>query len=224
MSYASTQASTAATASSTTTTKFTALPVITSPNTHNAGPECNIVIPDYTVLRQENLTKINTYYNKLLSSYTQFYKDYSTQVASSNVNDRTYANTTIKPKVQNNNTQIINLSKEMIKNVNQDTELIIQQKDDLKSKSNEIDTLMNNIKLLKEKNNDMSILAKSREDSMKSTKSGADDMNFSTYVYIGLNMLMVLIIIGIVIYIVYSKYESGNNKNNNIHRNIMPAI
>jgi hypothetical protein len=75
---------------------------------------CDIAIPDYTILRQQNLTKINSYYDNLLSSYNQSYKDYSTQSASANVNDRTYANTTLRPKVQNNNTQIINLSKEMI--------------------------------------------------------------------------------------------------------------
>lgn len=181
--------------------------------------DTNIDIPDYTVLRQKNLDKINKYYDKILSSYTKTYTDYSTQSASANVNDRTYANTTLRPKVQDNNTQIINLSKEMIKNVNQDTELIMQQKDELSNKTHNIDTLLNNIKLLKIKDTDMTILTKARNDSLDSTKSGADDMNFSTSIYIGINVLMVLTIIGIVMYIVYSNYQNTNT-NTNIYANI----
>ena len=181
--------------------------------------DTNIDIPDYTVLRQKNLDKINKYYDKILSSYTKTYTDYSTQSASANVNDRTYANTTLRPKVQDNNTQIINLSKEMIKNVNQDTELIMQQKDELSNKTHNIDTLLNNIKLLKIKDTDMTILTKARNDSLDSTKSGADDMNFSTSIYIGINVLLVLTIIGIVMYIVYSNYQNTNT-NTNIYANI----
>ena len=184
-----------------------------------AQPETNtrcasdINIPDYSVLRQQKLEKINTYYNKLLSSYTQSLKEYNTNLASSNVNDRTYANTTLQPKVKNNNTQIINLSKEMIKNVDLDTELIIKQKDELATKTRNIDTLLNNIKLLKEKDSEMAILTKARNDSINSTASGVDSMNFSTYIYIGINMFLVLLIIGIVIYIVYSNYNSSSINN-----------
>ena len=180
---------------------------------------CDIAIPDYTILRQQNLTKINSYYDNLLSSYTQSYKDYSTQIASANVNDRTYANTTLRPKVKNNNTQIINLSKEMITNVNQDTELIIQQKDELTTKTRNIDTLLNNIKLLKTKDTEMSVLTKARNDSLESSKLGAGDMNFNTYIYIGINILMVLVIIGTIIYLVYSNYNYSTNTYTNTNTN-----
>ena len=107
----------------------------------------------------------------------------------------------------------------MIKNVNQDTELIMQQKDELSNKTHNIDTLLNNIKLLKIKDTDMTILTKARNDSLDSTKSGADDMNFSTSIYIGINVLLVLTIIGIVMYIVYSNYQNTNT-NTNIYANI----
>lgn len=167
---------------------------------------CNsdINIPDYNILRQQNLEKINTYYNTLLSSYTQSYKDFTTQNVSANVNDRTYANTTLKPKVQNYNTQILNVSKSMIDNINQDTDLIMAQKDQLKENTIKIDNMINEIKLLKDKNNEMNILTRARTDSLNSTKSGADDMNFYTQIYIGINFLMLLCIICLVIYIVSS--------------------
>lgn len=190
-----------------------------------SSKSCDITIPDYTTLRQQNLDKINTYYNSLLSSYTQNYKDYSNQSASSNVNDRTYANTTLKPKVQNYNTQLINVSQTMIDNVNQDTDLIMQQKNELLDKTHKIDTIMNNIQLLKDKDNEMTVLTQARNDSLNSSKHSAEDMNFTTYIYIGINMLMVLCVIGIVIYLVYSNYSvsknSNNNRMNNVYRNIM---
>jgi hypothetical protein len=203
------------------TTSASTIPI--SAQASSSG-NCNISIPDYTTLRQQNLDKINNYYNTLLSSYTQNYRDFSSQSASSNVNDRTYANTTLRPKVQNYNTQIINVSQSMIDNVNQDTDLIMEQKNQLLDKTNQIDTLMNNIKLLKEKDNEMNVLSRARNDSLNSTKTGTDDMNFYTYIYIGINILMVLCVIGIVIYIVYSNYStvSGNNTRiNNVHRSIM---
>jgi hypothetical protein len=203
------------------TTSASTIPI--SAQASSSG-NCNISIPDYTTLRQQNLDKINNYYNTLLSSYTQNYRDFSSQSASSNVNDRTYANTTLRPKVQNYNTQIINVSQSMIDNVNQDTDLIMEQKNQLLDKTNQIDTLMNNIKLLKEKDNEMNVLSRARNDSLNSTKTGTDDMNFYTYIYIGINILMVLCVIGIVIYIVYSNYSTVSGKNtmiNNVHRSIM---
>ena len=206
------------------TTVSNPVPIRTSQSQSQSG-SCNIAIPDYAVLRQQNLDKVNTYYNTLLSSYTQSYRDYSTQFASSNVNDRTYANTTLKPTVQNYNTQIIKVSQSMIDNVNQDTDLIMQQKDELLNKTRNIDTIMNNINMLKDKDNEMTVLSNARKDSLNSTISGTDDMSFNTYIYIGINILMVLCVIGIVIYIVYSNYSTSKNNNrtstNNVHRNIM---
>jgi hypothetical protein len=220
------------------TTRSNTLPITTSSNpsptrtasaassasASSASGSCNIGIPDYTVLRQQNLDKINNYYTTLLSSYTQSYRDFTTQSASSNVNDRTYANTTLKPKVENYNKQIINVSQSMINNVDQDTDLIMQQKDELLNKTRSIDTILNNINMLKDKDNEMTVLSNARRDSLNSTKSGTDDMNFNTYIYIGINILMVLCVVGIVIYIVYSSYSVSKNNNrsgNNVHRNIM---
>lgn len=183
--------------------------------TVNSSASCaNEVIPDYNVLRQQNLEKINNYYNQLLSSYTTNYREYTSQSASSNVNDRLYANTTLKPKVENYNQQLINTAQQMISSVNQDMDLISSQRDELTKKASIIDTTMNNITMLKDKDNEMRVLTKAREDSLNTTTTGTDDMAFSTYIHIGLNILMLLIIVGFVFYLVYSSYSFGGRNNN----------
>jgi hypothetical protein len=37
---------------------------------------CTTSLPNYEVLRQQNLTLINNYYNDLLAKYTQSYNNY----------------------------------------------------------------------------------------------------------------------------------------------------
>jgi len=190
----------------------------TSPETCNS-----INIPDYNTLRQDNLHKITTYYGELLASYTKSYKDYTTQTASANVNDRLYAKNTLKPKVDNYNQQIINLSEKMINNVNQDTDLIMEQKNELTTKTRQIDNLIENITLLKDKDNEMSVLTGARKDSLYSAQNSKEDMTFYSWVYIGICVLLLFIVIGIIIYIVFTNYSNSNtgSSNNNIHKNII---
>jgi hypothetical protein len=185
---------------------------------------CQVTIPDYNDLRYQNIKKINTYYKTLLDSYTKNYSDYATQSASNNVNDRTYASTTIMPNVQNSNSQIINLSQAMINNVNQDNDLILEQKKTLVEKMDEIDSIITNINLLSDKDTEMTVLSGAKQDSLNSTTSSKEDMQFTTYIYIGICILLVIIIIGLIIYLVYSNYtskESSNNlKSNSLYKNI----
>ena len=207
-----------------TTIPQTTMSRATAPTGLGATPmvsdSCQITVPDYSVLRDQNIKKINDYYNTLLSSYTKNYSDYSKQLTSNNVNDRTYASTTLKPKVSDYNSQIINLSQTMINNVNQDNDLISAQKNELTSKMAKIDSIMANIKLLKDKDNEMSILTNARQDSLNSTKTGAEDMQFTTYIYIGISILLVLLIIGLIMYLVYSNYKTPTKINNNLYKNI----
>lgn len=198
----------------------------TQPSNTNTGeskePSCsNIYIPDYTVLRQQNLDKINEYYNKLLGSYTSTYNQYATQ-SKGTKNDQNYANTVLLPKYTDYNTQLINLNQTMINNVNQDMDLIAAQKDELTSKTHQIDTIMNNISLLKDKDNEMTVLTGARKDSLTSSSDGLEQMNFSTYIFIGINVLILLVILGLVIYIVYSNYSpsSGARSANNLYAGI----
>jgi len=207
---------------STPQTTFGATAPTASPGTETSS--CQVTVPDYSVLRQQNISKINDYYNTLLSSYTSSYSEYAKQSTSNRINDRTYASTTIMPKVKDSNTQIINLSQTMINNVNQDNDLINEQKDELTKKTTQIDTLMSNINLLTDKDTEMTVLNGAKQDSLNSTATGAEDLQFTTYVYIGISILLVLLIIGLIIYLVYSSYSStdnkSNNKLNNVHKNI----
>lgn len=174
-----------------------------------SGESCsNIYVPDYSVLRQQNLDKVNEYYNTLLGSYTSTYNQYATQ-SKGTKNDQNYANAVLLPKYTDYNTQLINLNQSMINGVNQDIDLIAAQKDELTNKTRQIDTIMNNITLLKDKDNEMTVLTGARKDSLSSASDGLDKMNFSSYIFIGINILILLVILGLVIYIVYSSYSVG---------------
>ena len=81
------------------------------------------------------------------------------------------------------------------------------------------------MKILKDKDTELLVLSASREDSLSSTKSGSDDKQFITYIYIGINILLVCLVIGLIIYLVYSNYshKSSNlvNTTNNVSRTNM---
>ena len=193
-----------------------------STGTGTSTPSCgNIYIPDYSVLRQQNLDKVNEYYSKLLGSYTSTYNQYATQ-SKGTKNDQNYANAVLLPKYTDYNSQLINLNQSMINGVNQDMDLIAAQKDELTNKTRQIDTIMNNITLLKDKDNEMTVLTGARKDSLSSASDGLDQMNFSTYIFIGINILILLVILGLVIYIVYSSYSAGTRARsaNNLYSGI----
>ena len=202
----------------TTTQAMTTLPTPTQTVAESCGQPL-----DYSVVRKNKINKITGYYNTLLSEYTKAYTDYASQSNSVNTNDRTYADTTLKPKTEAYNTQIINLSKELIDAVNKDSDLILDQKNELETKTQQIDTLMANIKLLKEKNTDLSITEKSQVDSLNTTKTGSDDLKMTSQIYMGVNILLVLLVIGFILYLVYSNFTSktnNTNKTNNLYKNI----
>ena len=193
--------------------------------TGTVSSSCQTIIPDYRTLRQQNFTTINNYYNDLLTNYTNNYTEYTTQKNSSNINDRTYAETTLKPKVTNYNNQMITITKTVIDSVDRDTDLILDQKNQLQNKTSEVENLTNELKILKDKDAELLVLSTSREDSLSSTKSGSDDKQFITYIYIGINILLVCLVIGLIIYLVYSNYshKSSNlvNTTNNVSRTNM---
>jgi len=198
----------------------TTMPNTTMPNTTMPTPlsDQNCGTPlDYSVVRKNKIEKITEYYNTLLTEYTKSYTDYARQSNSVNTNDRTYADTTLKPKTEAYNTQIINLSKELINAVNKDTDLILDQKNELETKTQQIDTLMTNIKLLKAKNTDLTITEKSQVDSLNTTKSGSDDLKMTSQIYMGINILLVLLVIGLILYLVYSNFTNKSNNTNNIN-------
>ena len=141
----------------TTTTTTTTAHISTIP-TGTVASSCQTSVPDYKTLRQQNFSTITEYYNNLLSNYTKNYTDYTTQKNSTNVNDRTYAETNLKPKITDYNTQMIAISKTVIDSVDRDTDLILDQKNQLLEKTTKVDNLINDIKMLKDKDSELLIL------------------------------------------------------------------
>ena len=174
---------------------------------------CNTPL-DYAVVRKNNIAQITEHYQKLLDTYTKAYTDYSTNNASSKQPDRDYAKLTLKPKTEAYNTQIINISRELMSSVNKDTDLIVEQTKELEKNIQKLNILMDDIKLLRERNAEFKIAEQSQEDNVKNTQSGSDDLHFTSQIYMGINMLLVLIIVGLIIYLVYSNFTSKKNNTN----------
>ena len=197
----------------------------TNPNTMPSLTKCNGgTPPNYSSLRKDNIDKIKTYYNKLLDEYTKAYTEYTTNKNSTIVSDREDAEAILKPRAEAYNTQIINLSKELIDSVNRDTDLILEQKNNLEEKQQQIDTLLNNTKMLKLKQRDTTISEKARNDSLNITKTGTEELQFTSHMYMAFNILLVILVVGFIIYLVYSTTDTTttNNQNsvNSIYKNI----
>ena len=202
----------------------------TNPNSTNPNPvpslaKCNGgTPPNYSSLRKDNIDKIKTYYNTLLDNYTKAYTEYTTNKNSTIISDREDAEAILKPRAEAYNTQIINLSKELITSVNRDTDLILDQKNDLEEKQKQIDTLLNNTKMLKSKQRDSTISEKARNDSLNTTKVGTEELQFTSHMYMAFNILLVILVVGFIIYLVYSNTDTTttNNQNsiNSIYKNI----
>ena len=204
-----------------TPTTFTTNPFTTTPSLKkcNGGTP-----PNYSSLRKDNIDKIKLYYNKLLDEYTKSYTEYSTNKNSTIVSDREDAEAILKPRAEAYNTQIINLSKELIESVDKDTDLILQQKTELEEKQQTIDTLLNNTKMLKVSQRDSTISEQARNDSLNITKTGSDELQFTSHMYMAFNILLVILVIGFIIYLVYSNGDTMSNTNqnsiNSIYKNI----
>ena len=213
-----------------TTNPNTKNPNTTNPNTTNSNPvpslaKCNGgTPPNYSILRKDNIDKIKTYYNTLLDNYTKAYTEYTTNKNSTIISDREDAEAILKPRAEAYNTQIINLSKELITSVNRDTDLILDQKNDLEEKQKQIDTLLNNTKMLKSKQRDSTISEKARNDSLNTTKVGTEELQFTSHMYMAFNILLVILVVGFIIYLVYSNSDTPTNNNqnsiNSIYKNI----
>jgi hypothetical protein len=190
-----------------------AVPAATAAAPDSNSKKCNTPL-DYALVRKNNITKITDEYNTLLDTYTKVYTDYSTNISSTLKNDNDYAKLTLKPQTEAYNTQIINISRELMNSVNRDTDLIVEQTQELEADVQKLDTLMNDIKMLRDKNTELKISEKSQEDNVKNTQSGSDDLQFTSQIYMGINMFLVLIVIGLIIYLVYSNFTSKKNNTN----------
>ena len=169
---------------------------------------------DYAVVRKNNIAKITEHYEYLLNTYTKAFTDYTTQNASTNKSDKDNARLILKPQTEAYNTQLLNICRGLMLSVNKDTDLIVEQTQELEKKSKHLDSLMDDIQLLKDKSSELKVSEQSQEDNVKNTQSGSDELHFTSQIYMGINMLLVLIIIGLIIYLVYSNFTSKKNNTN----------
>jgi hypothetical protein len=154
---------------------------------------CNISIPDYNVLRQDNLNKINNYYNNLMSSYSKDNENYLSQVESTNINDRTFAITKLRPKLTEYNDHIIKVNKNLINKVDTEIDLIKEQKKTLNEKVAIIDNLREEVKNMKTKDKEISNVANSNNDTITQTKNEIKYLEIYNNIYIGANVILLII-------------------------------
>jgi hypothetical protein len=189
-------------------------PAEDSSTVNKGSGACLEKLPDYEVLRSNNMNQINNYYEDLLTNYSANYSDYVKNSAG-NVSDRSYAETQLKPKTLNYNNQMIALNQKMIDSINDDTNNILELKNQLDEKINKIDKLTNQQKQLKESESSLQIEYKSRRDNLNTTKQGLHDIKFWNYIFIGINIILLLIVLGSIIYLIFYKNGTTNQSNNN---------
>jgi len=169
---------------------------------------------DYAVVRKNNIAKITEHYQYLLDTYTKAFTDYTTQNASTNKSDKDNARLILKPQTEAYNTQLLNICRGLMVSVNKDTDLIVEQTQELEKKTKHLNNLMDDIQLLRDKSTELKVTEQSQEDNVKNTQSGSDEVQFTSQIYMGINMLLVLIIIGLIVYLVYSNFTSKKNNTN----------
>jgi chromosome segregation ATPase len=177
---------------------------------------CQIKIDDYETKRNENIKKINQYYQELLSGYNTNSKTLKISNNSGSVNDRQYAATQLAPKVNAYNDQLYNVSNELSKQVKQNTDLIQKQKEELdyiKSKSYDTRKEIQHIKAeLKKYNNEID----SHNQNMNSIQDNIHDNNFYINgIKILCGILLVIIILGCAFLVMYIGVQTNNSNNGN---------
>ena len=175
--------------------------IISTNSNSTADEECKNELPDYETLRNQNLDKINSYYNKILGDYTTNYTSYLNKINSADNDDRQNALTQIKPKVKSYNDHLIKINQEMIAKVNLTNDLIVKQKEELDLKRKivnenyiKIDDVKANNQMLKESSN-------ARERNLTESKELQESNTYYKYGAIGINILIFIVIISLLIFL-----------------------
>lgn len=160
-----------------------------------SSESCEINIPDYKTVREQNIKKINDYYTNLLESYSKDYKDYQQQSDSYNINDRTYAESKIKPRMMEYGQQFYKVNQSLIEKVNGETDLIADQKKELLDKKANVSALTEELDAMKKKDKQMSTTASSSKDSIKTMQETINFKEIINYVLIAINIICILLVI-----------------------------
>ena len=172
-------------------------------NVSEKDDKCSISIKDYEDVRSEMKQDIDKYYTKILTGYTTNYNQYLNKINSSEQNDIDYATTQLKPKVVAYNKQLVNINKEMIKRVNSVSELIDQQKEGLTSKRNEVKGNYDKLDKLEKRRDDLRTEVNGNQHHLEEISDSSGDKNLYTSIYIGINLLLFMIIVGVLIYMLF---------------------
>jgi hypothetical protein len=167
----------------------------------SAEEQCNEELPDYETLRQQNLQKINKYYNETLGKYKDNYSSYLNKVNSADEDDRQNANTQLKPRVKTYNDHLIKINKEMIAKVNLTNDLMIKQKEELELKRKRIQSNYKNIDNFKQKNRQFKNDNQGKEVNLSESNQLINSNHTYKYGYIGANILALVVIISLLMYL-----------------------
>ena len=189
----------------------TTIPVTTNQTPTNTSLQSCSTPLKYEDVRKNKLKSITDYYNTLLTQYTTLYTQYSKDTKSTNKSDKDNAELILKPKIADYNTQLITLMQTLMDTNNKDVELILLQKNEVDNKSATNGSIISEIKILTDKNAELAAGKKVQDDNINSTKSGTEDINFTTQVYMGINLLLILLVIGLILYLVFTKLPSNSN-------------
>ena len=184
---------------------------------------CTMNLPNYEDVRSTNIKSINDYYEDLLTKYTKSYTDYAKN-SSSNVSDRTYAETQLKPNTTNLNNQIIKLNQTMIDSINKDNDIIMSLKNQLEDKKQIINDNILNIDNIKTEINTINNHYNLKTEDLNKTEQYNESITIWKWLYIVINILLVLCISGLIIYLLFSNSTSNTNNKSNSNNNKIQNI
>lgn len=165
------------------------------------GNQCKEDLPDYETLRQQNLQKINKYYNDTLGKYKNNYSDYLNKINSADEDDRQNANTQLKPRVKTYNEHLIKINKEMIAKVNLTNDLMVKQKEELDLKRKRVQSNYNKIDNLKLKNRQLTNDNQGRQSNLNESNELIKSNDTFKYGIIGANILALVVIVALLFYL-----------------------
>lgn len=172
-------------------------------NVSEKDDKCSISIKDYEDVRADMKQDIDKYYSKILTGYTENYNQYLSKINSSEQNDIDYATTQLKPKVIAYNRQLININKEMIKRVNDVSSLIDEQKASLTTKRDEIKANYDKLDKLEKRRDNLKTEVNANKNHLAEISDSSGNKKLYTSIYIGINILLLTIIVGILVYMLF---------------------
>ncbi len=152
-------------------------------------------LPTYTELRTANLEKINKFYGDILKDYDGL---------------TTTASTANLPKlVTSYNNQLKEINKDLIRQLQGGLDGLAEQYETLKSKNKQYDDNYSTIKDLKQAIKDREVELSAKSKSASETATLTDSTRTWHMVFLGLNVTLLLINIGILVYLFYFAAAGG---------------